>query len=343
MLATIPILCMGLFAFPASRVLRRTDIRTAIAGSLLVIAATTVPRALAPGFLLVLALTFPFGIASGVMGALLPAVVKGRFAERPAFATGVFTFGLNAGASLGAGLAVPLAHALGGWRWSLGTLAAVGAVAVPAWIVLSRDCLGDATRAPSADRLPWRSPLAWAVTLVFGFQALCFFGLNAWLADVMVERGWRDGQAGALVALLNIGAVPGVLLVALLAGRFIPVDRYLVLSAVGLLVATVALTAADGTAWGWIVLMSLSLGSLFALSMTLAVLIARSPSEAAAVAGMQLGVGYTMAAIAPLALGALRDETGDFESGMWVVSAIAALVLTAALGTVALLRRRVYL
>jgi MFS transporter, CP family, cyanate transporter len=87
-----------------------------------------------------------------------------------------------------------------------------------------------------------------------------------------------------------------------------------------------ASTVGDGTAWGWVAVVGLSLGSLFALAMTLSVAATGSPGEASALASMQLGVGYTMAAVAPFALGSLRDATGSFAAGLWVVAAIAVLV-----------------
>lgn len=341
LLVSVPVLCMGLFALPAARLLRRWDVRTATTWCLAAIACATVLRSVSPGFALVLALTFVFGVGSGVIGALLPVVVKARFAERPALGTGVYAFGLNLGATLGAGLAVPLALAAGGWRWSLGLLAAAGALALPAWIRLSHGSLGDAVPVETVDRLPWRSRLAWSLTLVFGFQALCFFGLNAWLADALVERGWSDGSAGAVVALLNVIAVPGVVLVSLLGGRVIGLRPYLAASAIGLVVGTVGLTwtISSGTAWIWIAVISLSLGSLFALAMTLSVEVATHPGDVAAIAGMQLGVGYTMAALSPFALGALRDATGSFAAGLWLVAGMAVLVLVFVTTTLALLGR----
>ncbi len=337
LLATIPVFCMGIFALPAARVLRRVGIRTTIAVCLAVTAAATIPRAFAPQFALMLAMTFLFGVSAGVMGAILPAVVKDQFSDSPALATGIFAFGLNVGASLGAGLAVPLAQHFGGWRWSLGSMAAAGALALPAWVALSRRSLRSVARNTTHDPLPWRNPLAWGATLIFGFQALCFFGLNAWLAGSMVERGWQQGQAGALVATLNILAVPGVLLVTVFADRVISIGLYLCLASAALLVGTLGLTGANGSAWAWVSVISVSLGSLFALSLTLAAVMARRPGEAAAIAGMQLGAGYTMAAAAPLALGALRDITGGFDAGLWLVAVLAGLVVVSVVVTVALL------
>lgn len=81
-------------------------------------------------------------------------------------------------------------------------------------------------------------------------------------------------------------------------------------------------------------------GSLFALAMTLSAAATDRPGEAAALASMQLGVGYTMAAAAPFALGALRDATGSFTAGLWVVAGISVLVAVFAATTIVLLGRR---
>jgi cyanate permease len=40
-----------------------------------------------------------------------------------------------------------------------------------------------------------------------------------------------------------------------------------------------------------------------------------------AVAGLMLGVGYTIGAVAPLVLGAARDLTGTYTTTLWLVAA----------------------
>ena len=62
LLGTIPVLCMGLFAPPAARVLAWLGSRRAIAACLIVIAAFGVARAVVPPAALVLLLTFGVGI-----------------------------------------------------------------------------------------------------------------------------------------------------------------------------------------------------------------------------------------------------------------------------------------
>ena len=46
-----------------------------------------------------------------------------------------------------------------------------------------------------------------------------YYGLNAWLPDVYVERGWSEGKAGALLAVLNATQIVAGLAVAFLADR----------------------------------------------------------------------------------------------------------------------------
>jgi len=116
LLGTIPVLCMGLFAPPAPYVSGRIGSRNAIAGALALIGVFGVVRAVTPGAAGVVLLTFPIGIGMGLAGAILPVAVKERFADRPGFATGVYTSGITIGAALAAAVAVPLAHAAGGWR-----------------------------------------------------------------------------------------------------------------------------------------------------------------------------------------------------------------------------------
>ena len=86
LLATVPVLCMGLFAPTAPYLSGRIGTRYGIAACLAVLAVFGAARAVAPGALLVILLTFPVGMGIALAGALLPVAVKERFPHRPAFA-----------------------------------------------------------------------------------------------------------------------------------------------------------------------------------------------------------------------------------------------------------------
>ena len=68
-------------------------------------------------------------------------------------------------------------------------------------------------------------------------------------------------------------------------------------------------------------------GAMFPLVMTLPVDVGRRPAEVGAVVGLMLGVGYSIGAVAPLALGAARDVTGSYTTTLWLIVAAAVVLL----------------
>ncbi len=327
LLGTIPVLCMGVFALPAPAVTRRYGSRFAIAACLALIGVFGVARAAAPGAAAVIALTFGVGLGLGFAQALMPVAVKERFASRPALATGIYVLGINIGSAISSALAVPIAHAAGGWRWSLAVFSAftIALVAVWGWLTRGEPPHRRAEAAPV--RLPWRNGLAWRLVGIFGSMACLFYGLNAWLPDAYVERGWSEGKAGALLAVLNIAALVTTLVIPWLADRRGSRRSYFVVFSTLLAGSCAGFAGAPGGAWVWAAIAGLCTGAMFPLVMTLPVDVGRRPAEVGAVAAMMLGVGYTIGAIAPLALGAARDLTGSYTTTLWLIAGAGAVLV----------------
>jgi MFS transporter, CP family, cyanate transporter len=321
LLGTIPVLCMGIFALPSSVLTRRYGSRLAIGACIALIGVFGVARAAAPGAAAVIALTFGVGLGLGFAQALMPVAVKERFASRPAFATSIYVLGINIGSALSSALAVPIAHAAGGWRWSLAVFSGVTVALVGAWGRLTRGEPRHRRPEVAHVHLPWGSGLAWTLVGIFGSMACLFYGLNSWLPDAYVERGWSDGKAGALLAVLNIAALVTTLIIPWLADRRGSRRVYLAASSVLLASSSVGFAAAPGGAWAWAAIAGLSMGAMFPLVMTLPVDVGTRPAEVGAVAAMMLGVGYTIGAVAPLALGAARDLTGSYTTTLWLIAA----------------------
>ena len=323
LLGTIPVLCMGIFALPAHVLTRRYGSRVMLAVCLGLIGSFGLARAGVPGAAGVITLTFGVGLGLGFAQALMPVAVKERFAARPAFATGVYVLGINIGSAISSALAVPIAHATGSWRWSLASFSAVTVALVVAWVWLTRS-EAEHRRADVAQvRLPWRNGLAWRLVAIFGSMACVFYGLNSWLSDAYVERGWSDGKAGALLAVLNIAALVTTITVPPLADRRGSRRTYLLLFSGMLALGCAGFALFPGGGWAWAVLVGLCTGAMFPLVMTLPVDVGHRPVEVGAVAGLMLGVGYTIGAIAPLVLGAARDVTGTYTTTLWLIAASA--------------------
>jgi MFS transporter, CP family, cyanate transporter len=327
LLGTIPVLCMGVFALPASVVTRRYGTRLAIAACLALIGVFGIARAAAPGAAAVIVLTFGVGLGLGFAQALMPVAVKERFSARPAFATGIYVLGINIGSALSSALAVPIADAAGGWRWSLAVFSGITVALVVAWGWLTREEAPHRRPEIAHVRLPWGNGLAWMLVGIFGAMACVFYGLNSWLPDAYVERGWSEGKAGALLAVLNIAALVTTLIIPWLADRRGSRRSYFVVFSVLLAASCAGFAGAPGGAWVWAAIAGLCTGAMFPLVMTLPVDVGSHPAEVGAVAAMMLGVGYTIGAISPLALGAARDLTGTYTTTLWLTAASGAVLI----------------
>ncbi len=327
LLGTIPVLCMGLFAPPAAFLSGRIGSRRALTFALALIGGFGIARAVAPGIVAVLLLTFPVGIGMGLAGAMLPVAVKEGFGHRPSFATGVYTAGMTIGSAIAAAVAVPLAHTLGGWRSPLLVFSAVAAALVVVWLWLTRGEAAHVRTETRPLRLPLRTPLGWHLVAAFFFMSSVFYGINAWLPDAYVEHGWSQSSAGGLLAVMNAVTIPVGFGVAWAADHWGTRRVWLAAAASMQLAALVGIRLLPGGGWGWAVLLGIGIGPLFPLTMTLPLDAAEDPRTVAALAGMMLGIGYTLSAGSPLALGAVRDLSGGFGPVLWVLVAAAAVLV----------------
>jgi len=327
LLGTIPVLCMGLFAPPAAFLSARVGTRTAITVSVLLVGTFGVARAFAPNAALLILLTWPIGAGMGLAGALVPVAVKERFPVRPAGPTGVYTTGIQVGSAVSAFVAVPLAAWYGGWRASLTVISVVTVVLAGVWVVLTRHEPTHERRFERPSRLPWRSRVAWLLVAIFALMASTYYGINAWLPDSYVERGWSSERAGTLLAVLNFVAIPASFLIPWLSDRVGGRRIWLAAMATSFVIGALGVVVAPATAYVWVIALGLASGSMFALVLTLPLDLEDDAGRVGALVGMMLGVGYTIGAISPVVLGAVRDVTGDFTASLWLIAGFAGLLL----------------
>src|SRR3954469_1685643 len=133
LLTTLPVLCFGAFAPVAPRLARRIGLETAVAASLVLLAAGIALRLLPPVALLY-AGSLVAGAAIAVANVLMPAYVKREFV-RPGAVMGAYSASLNIGAAAAAGLTVPIGTALDvGWRIALASWLALALAALAPWL-----------------------------------------------------------------------------------------------------------------------------------------------------------------------------------------------------------------
>jgi MFS transporter, CP family, cyanate transporter len=329
LLTAIPVACMGLFAPAATHLSGRIGTRRAIGLAVALIGVAGLARAIAPGAAALLVLTLPVGIGIAVAGALMPVAVKERLADRPAFATGIYVGGINTGSAVAAAAAVPLAAA-GSWRTALLVFSGVSVGLALLWLAEARGIPERTAVSARPAPLPVRSGVAWLLVTMFALLGVGFYGVNAWLPDAYVERGWSEESAGALLAVLNIASIPGSLLVSAAAERGDSRRRYFVGCSAVMVVALAGVVLLPAGGFAWAAVYGFVNGGLFALVMTLPLDVADEPRQVAAVAGLMLGAGYCLTSLAPFVLGAVRDLSGSFRGSLWLIVGTATVFLALA-------------
>jgi MFS transporter, CP family, cyanate transporter len=327
LLTTIPSLCFGIFAPLAPRLaVRFGNERTVLAG-LVVIGVATVVRPTG-GAALLFGGTLLAGVAIAITQAVLPAIVKRRFASRAVLAMGIYALSVNLGALLGASLSVPAALALdGSWRASLALWGAVSPVAIVAWLLVGRRSRpADPTARPA--RLPWRSGGAWALTFYMAGLSVIYIVTLTWIAPLYHGLGLSEAAAGGVLSVFTASQIASGLVVPVLAHHRGDRRWWLAVTvgAVGLGVLAMAVMPLTAPL-AWSAVAGLGMGGAYPLLLTLFVDRAESPQHSAELTAMGYCGGYLLAAGGPALAGAISDATGSLALPFGFLAAVALLMV----------------
>lgn len=332
LLTTAPVLCLGIFGPLAPWLAHRIGSERTIGLFLVVLGtgcimrATTVPLGLFTGTLMA-------GAGIGVIGVLLPAILKREFPDQAARLTGVYTLLLCLGAAAAAGLTVPVAvHFDNSWRAGLMVWCLPALLALLVWLPQVRRKAQPRVAGATPTAI-WKDRIAWQVTLFMGLQsslAYCVFG---WLPFILQTRGVSVGDSGVTMS-LSIGAQ----LLTALGGPFFATafrdQRPAVLLFMGLTLAGLLgiVYAPVSSSAAWAIVLGLGQGGTFSVALSLIVLRAQDATMTGRLSGMAQSVGYTLAATGPLMVGTFYERHGNWNAVAIMFCMIALLGTLAGLG-----------
>ena len=316
LLTSLPVLCMALLGVVAHRLVGRWGREATTLAAIVCVAAGNGLRAAGDDVAVLFAATLLAGVGVAAGGVMLPGLVKAAFPRRFGAATAASSVAMLLGAAIAGALAVPLERLLGSWEASFGfwALPALPAVVAWTWLARRRDGSPAPVRAP-ASALPWRAPAAWLLGAFFALQSSLGYAYLAWLPAAYEDRGWTQATAGGLVGVLHLAQLVTALLLPLLATRRGGRDRRPALLGAAALTVTGAIwlfALPDALPWAATTVVGLGLGGGFSLTLLLIVDYARDAGASTGLAAMTFLVGYSVAALAPLAIGALHDGFGGY-------------------------------
>lgn len=329
LLASLPLVLMGLFAVPGGQIADRFGVGRLVAGCTLLIALAGGLRGLAPGAPALFACTVLLGIAIGLLQPALPKLVRERFQHWAGLATAIYSSGFTAGGLIAAIVTGPVLLPVVGWSWR-GVLLVW---ALPALLtgLLWLPLVDSAGATPGAARAPVRQVardrLLWLLALLFVAQAAVFYTLSSWLPAVYHQLGWSLEAASVPLLALSVGTLLGGFVGPILSDRLRSRRLPLALSSLAALVGSLGLLLAPlELPLLWPFVAGSGVAATFTIQLAMPVDAAR-PEHIATFTGLMLSLGYGGTIVGPVVAGALRDATGSFSAGLAAVVVGAAAML----------------
>lgn len=332
-LTAVPVLCMGLFALVVPHLARRVGSGFAVSLALATMALAMLLRVMGDALAPMFASALLAGVSIAIIGGLVPSIVREQLSHRLGFAASAWTTAMMVGAAIGAVATLPLTYALGGWNRALAFWAVPAVVALVAWTLVERPRLQHDESANSVVRLsdlPWRSPIAWALTALTTLNSIIFYSAIAWTVPSYAERGFTLESATGLFGAFTVMPILG----ALILPYWILRTRYrrmifavcLAGSAVSLALIAVAPQLQPVIV---IAVFGFTLGGGFAVPLAMLSEYAASAEAATRLTAMALSVTFTVAAFGPFLAGVVMDQANSWPLVFALLSGVAVLQIPA--------------
>ncbi|MGO3408377.1 MFS transporter [Marinomonas sp.] len=331
LLTSLPLLIFALFAPVASWLTRHFQIERILATGVGLIALGMVARSLGSLSTLYMgAVLIGAGIAIG--NVLLPSLLKREFPNHIVQLTAIYVLMMSVGGFIMSSFAVPLSVFAEGsgftlpmssWSFALACQGLMILLPLVVWFTckITQHHTPQINNTEVSPKL-WRSVTAWQVAGFLAVNSLVNYIVVAWVPSILVSYGYTDSTAGLYQGYLQLaGALPSLILAPFI--HRLGSHRRLCLIATGLtwlsLFGFLYLPSWSGV---WAVSFGFGVSMGFILGLSFVSLRTNSPKQAAALSGMAQLIGYTLAALGPVLIGALHDWRHSWDEPLYVLLVI---------------------
>lgn len=306
LLTAIPVFCMGFFAFFATRLSAKFGLERTIAGFLVLLFMATIMRAFISSAIMFLLTAFFIGIAIAIIGPLISGYIKQKFPNHIGMMIGVYTVSMGVGASLSAGLMIPLQQQFNGsWAFALASWSVFAVIAFLFWMPTLKETVTKS--ANKVIKLPLKSRKAWTITIIFCLQSGLFYCISTWLAPIAQSMGYSSHQAGVIVTFFTMIQVIFNFLLPTLADTYQNEKAWLIISTLFVLIGLLVVIFNFTNLWVAAALLGIGLGGLFPLVLALPLIATSTSGEASSWTAMMQGFGYIFAGTVPIIAGITKD------------------------------------
>lgn len=310
-LTTIPLLCFAAVSPFVDRLQRRFGLMRLLSFALFVLALGLFIRVYSVGTLLIGTLLLGAGIA--VLNVLAPAIVATFFPNNVGGMTSVYSLSMTIFSAISAGISAPVASLIG-WKPMIQLIAIFPVLTIAVTLIAGHQGKTPAettvSKVKTSHQNVWKLKSAWLMTGYMGIQSLLFYTIITWVPRILVDHGLSQNTASIMLGILQLSAVTMSYVIPVLAGHRESQAPFMVATVVlygfdlgGLLVAQSSVVLAVICC----ILLGLATNTGYNLAMVLFTLKTRNSSETVAISGMAQSMGYLIAAVGPIAAGALNS------------------------------------
>jgi len=327
LLTMLPVMAMGLAMFFGIGISQRLGEQRTVLLSLLIIGLATLSRLFIDSAAQLIASAVLAGIGIALIQALMPALIKSRFADNVALCMGLYVTSIMGGAAIAASFAPLVMMQTGNWRSGLAVWAILALLAFLFWWSQRGQLTSTVPAAARKDSF-FANSRAWLLAIFFGLGTASYTCVLAWLAPYYVEKGWSEQNAGLLLGFLTAMEVISGLVVPAIANR--SRDRRVILMALLMLIIAGfcgLILSPQQLSLLWPCLLGLGIGGLFPMSLIVSLDHLDNPQRAGGLTAFVQGIGYLIAGLSPLLAGMIRDWLGSFEWAWWALTAVMGVML----------------
>lgn len=326
-LTAIPVFCMGTFASLTGKVIRKYGAEKSIMACLILIGFATCMRAFTSSISTLFASSLFIGIGIALAGPLLSGFIKEKFPTKIGLMIGIYSVGMGTGASLSAGLTIPLQHVLkDDWNMALAFWGVLTIIAIIFWYPVMKRKKNTSTQDKKNNSLPLRNKKAWLFTIFFGLQSGIFYSITTWLAPANQSMGVSSEQAGTLITVFTVVQMICSFLIPTLADIYKNRALWLLGSICFVLVGLSLMIYPLTTPWIPSILLGIGLGGVFPLALMLPLYETKTSEDASAWTAMMQSGGYIMGGFIPVLAGIARDYFNSYTQ-VFIIMALLSFIL----------------
>lgn len=326
-LTAIPVFCMGTFALLTGKVIRKYGAEKSIMACLILIGFATCMRAFTFSISTLFASSLFIGIGIALAGPLLSGFIKEKSPTKIGLMIGIYSVGMGTGASLSAGLTIPLQHVLkDDWNMALAFWGVLTIIAIIFWYPVMKRKKNTSTQNKKNNSLPLRNKKAWLFTIFFGLQSGIFYSITTWLAPANQSMGVSSEQAGTLITVFTVIQMICSFLIPTLADIYKNRALWLLGSICFVLVGLSLMIYPLTTPWIPSILLGIGLGGIFPLALMLPLYETKTSEDASAWTAMMQSGGYIMGGFIPVLAGIARDYFDGYTQ-IFIIMALLNLIL----------------